>query len=395
MSKKEVTILFVLALVQFTNIMDFMIIMPLGPQLMRLFDITPQQFSFLVSAYTITAGIVGFVFAFLLDRFDRKTFLFIAYLGFTAGTLACGLSPTYLLLLLSRVLTGCFGGMLAAIVWSIIGDVFTYERRARAMSWVMASFSLAAVIGVPTGLLLAAEFNWHVPFFVLAGLGAVILALIYFLIPSMKGHLHEHEPGNPVTIITEIFSDANMRTALLFMALLMLGQFSVVPFIAPYLDANIGFTGHQLSYLYFFGGLATVITSPIIGHLADKHGKHRVYRLFALISIIPMLAITNLPRMNIVFVLLITTFFFIVVSGRGIPASTLVTSAAPSKRRGSFMSINSSTMQFSSGIASLMSGMIVQKSADGLLHHYNIIGYLAVGFTLLSIWLSGKIKAGS
>jgi predicted MFS family arabinose efflux permease len=167
LDKKEKILLFILASIQFTSIMDFMIMMPLGPQLMRIFQINPQEFGFLVSAYTFAAGFSSFIGVFWIDNFDRKKALMNMYLGFLLGTLACALSPTYTILVLSRILTGLFGGLLMALVFSIIGDVIEEKRRGTAMGYVSTSFSLASVLGVPFGLFIASFWNWHAPFFFL------------------------------------------------------------------------------------------------------------------------------------------------------------------------------------------------------------------------------------
>jgi predicted MFS family arabinose efflux permease len=395
MNKNDRLLLFALAAVQFTHIMDFMIMMPLGPQLMRIFEINPQQFGFLVSAYTISAGIVGFFGAFFIDRFDRKKALLFVYSGFIIGTFACGVSPSYHFLLSARILTGAFGGVSGALILSIIGDTIPLERRASAMGVVMAAFSVASVFGVPFGLFMANEFSWHAPFLFIGIVGAVVVGLITIALPSLNKHLQSKQDRlAPVEILSDIFKDRNQKQALLLMVFLMFGQFSIIPFISPYMVANVGFSEHDLTYIYLFGGLLTIFTSPMVGKAADKYGKHRIFTIFVLISLIPIIGITNMPIAPVALVLVITTLFFICAGGRMIPAMALITSTVPPKSRGSFMSINSSVQQLSSGLAAFIAGAIVTKdSSTGQLQNYSIVGAIAVCASLLCIFLAKKVQA--
>lgn len=276
--KKEKLLLFVLACVQFTHIVDFMIIMPLGDTLMKAFSIQPHQFSYIVSSYTFSAGTVGLISALFIDKFDRKTMLNYCYLGFVVGTLACALAPSYHFLLAARIFTGAFGGVLGALILSIIGDVIPLERRATAMGVVMAAFSAAAVFGVPFGYVLANKFNWHAPFYFLSLLGIIIFFLIYYLIPPLNIHLSKgKEVQNPFKVIGAIFQNSNQVTALFFMMLLMFGQFTIIPFIAPYMERNVGFEKDQITYIYLAGGLCTLVSSPLIGKFADKYGRFKIF----------------------------------------------------------------------------------------------------------------------
>ena len=392
--KKEKLLLFVLACIQFTHIVDFMIIMPLGDTLMKAFSIKPNQFSYIVSSYTFSAGIVGLISAFFIDRFDRKSMLSYCYLGFLIGTFACAIAPTYYFLLAARIFTGAFGGVLGALVLSIIGDVIPLERRSSAMGVVMAAFSAAAVFGVPTGYFIASKFTWHAPFLFLAGLGVVIFFLIYYLIPPLKSHLNKTGiPTNPFTNIANIFRDANQVKALLFMMLLMFGQFTVIPFIAPYMERNVGFDKNQITYIYLVGGFFTIFTSQIIGKLADKYGRFKVFASFALIALIPLFSITNMGETHIALALVATTLFFIVIGGRMIPATTMITAVVAPQNRGSFMSLNSSVQQISSGIAAFVAGIIVTEiSSGGKFINYHYVGYIAIVANLLAIVLANRLK---
>jgi DHA1 family inner membrane transport protein len=390
--KNEKLFIFVLALANFTNIIDFMIMMPLGPQLMRLWQITPSEFSLVVSSYTITAGVSGFAAAFYLDEFDRKKTLMLVYAGFILGTFACAFAPNFHILLFARALTGVFGGLMGAVVLSIVGDVIPLERRATAMGYLMIAFSLATSLGVPFGLQLANWFNWQYPFIFVGSLGIIVLILIYFNIPTINKHLEKFVKRSPINVIRDVAKNSNQLIALLLMLCLIFGQFSIIPFISPYLVSSAGLSETNLPLLYLFGGIATMLASPLVGKYADKYGRAKVFSYAALFSTIPLFIITSLPVSPAYITLSITTLFFIAVTGRIIPAMAMISATAPAHQRGSFMSISSSVQQLSAGIAAFTSGLIVEKASDGTIKHYEIVGYIAVFFTLCSVYIAQKVK---
>lgn len=389
---KEKILLFILAAVQFTHIVDFMIVMPLGPQLMRLFEITPIQFAVLVSSYTFSAGVIGFLFAFIADRFDRKIILLISYIGFTVGTLFCGFSNSFDVLLAARILTGSFGGVMNALVYSIVADVFPFERRGNAMGVVMSAFSFASALGVPFALFLAGKFNWQFPFYFLGGSGIFIAYGIYRFIPGGMNATAGRSEGEKIySFLGRIGENPNLRLALLFMFLLVMGQFIVIPFVSPYMVFNMGISELNLTYVYLLGGFATMYSNPVIGRWSDKFGKPKIFTIFAVLSIIPLFLVTNLQQIPLALILFISTIFFVFISGRMVPAMTMITSAVSAQQRGSFMSINSSVQQFSSSIASYVGGLFIYTDAAGKIFNYEIVGYLAIGFTIISIYIGRKI----
>ncbi|UXR63397.1 MFS transporter [Bdellovibrio bacteriovorus] len=393
-SKQEKVLLAILASIQFSSIVDFMIMMPLGPQLMRMFSINPHQFGLLVSSYTFFAGLSGFAASFFLDKFDRKTSLLFFFIGFSLGTIACGLSPSYELLLFARGLTGVFGGVLGSLVLSIVSDAITYERRGSAMGVIMTSFSMASILGVPFSLFLANEYNWHAPFIFLGGTSLLLCALIWFKIPSMRKHLDGPQNKEPLwNTLTRIAKNKNQRRALYFMSSVMFGHFAIIPFLSPSLVANAGLTEAQLPLMYMIGGAFTIFSSPFIGRLADRFGKHQVFLWGALVTLIPYAVITNLGNSPLWVVLAICAFFFVVSGGRMIPATALVSGTARPQNRGSFMSIVSCVQQLSSAVSSYIAGLIVTTGADGKLEHYSVVGYIAIAFTFVAIFLSRRIEA--
>ncbi|MEN0058681.1 MAG: MFS transporter, partial [Bdellovibrio sp.] len=388
-SRQEKTLLFILASVQFSSIVDFMIMMPLGPQLMRIFSINPHQFGLLVSSYTFCAGISGFLAAFFMDKFDRKASLLFFFVGFSLGTLACALAPTYELLLLARGLTGVFGGVLSSLVLSIVSDAISYERRGSAMGVIMTSFSIASILGVPFSLFLANQFSWHAPFLFL-GVFALFLCLVIWLrIPPMRLHLMEiRKKEPPHRTLTRILSNANQRRALFFMSAVMFGHFAIIPFLSPSLVANAGLTEGQLPLMYMLGGLLTIFSSPYVGRLSDRFGKHKVFLWGALITLLPYWVITHLAVTPLWWVLAVCAFFFVSSGGRMIPATALVSGTAMPQNRGSFMSIVSCVQHLSSALSSYIAGLIVTTGTHGRMEGYNVVGYVAIGFTFIAIYLS-------
>jgi predicted MFS family arabinose efflux permease len=394
MNTKERLLLLILAAVNFTHIMDFMIMMPLGPQLMKLLHIDPQQFGIAVSAYAITAGISSFAAAFFVDRFDRKKVLLFAYIGFVIGTFSCAFAPNYIMLVAARVLAGLFGGMIGAQVLAIVADTFGYERRAQAMGILMTSFSLASVAGVPAGLWLATKFSWHMPFLAIGILGTAVAALIALYIPPVDKHLSDRgaQHGGPLQVLTDIFQTPNQMKALSLSIVLMLGHFAIIPFIAPSLVANVGYSEDNIFLIYLVGGALTIFSAPLVGRLADRKGKYPVFVTFALLSLVPVWLITNLWPMPLWSILTIAGLFFIFVNGRMIPMQAIVSGVVTPRQRGGFMSINSSVQQLATGIASMIGGAIVQKTAEGRIEHYAIVGYFSILLIALSVWLAGRVK---
>jgi len=390
---KEKLLLWTLAAINFTHIVDFMILMPLGPQLMRIFEISPREFGLLVSSYTFSAGLSSFLGAFILDKYDRRTILLWVFTGFLFGALACALSPNYSILLISRIVSGIFGGLTSALVLSIIGDAIPDSRRGRAMGLVMAAFSVASVFGVPFGLFIASMSNWHAPFFFLAGLSLVILWMIFKYIPSITAHIQKQQfKPSPLQVIRRVTGNSNQMRAISLTIMMMLGQFAVIPFLSPYMVANVGFTEIELTYIYMAGGLFTIFTSPWVGKLTDKYGKIKVFTIFMALNVIPIGIITQLGQTPIPYVLLISTIFFVTSNGRMVPAAALITGTAKAENRGSFLSFNSAVQQLAAGLASFLAGLILAEGINGELLNYDIVGYFAIVLSLFCIPLARRIK---
>lgn len=382
-------LLLLLAAVQFTHIVDFMILMPLGPQLLRDLHIGPGHFSALVAAYTISSGIVALLTAPFIDRFDRRKLLLFAYAGFIAGTLNCALSQNATSLLIARAVSGAFGGLSIAMVMSIIGDVVPAARRATAMGIVMTAFSAAAALGVPFGLKLAQHFHWETPFFVLAGIACVIWVIAFLRLPSVRGHL---ENGRSTRAFAELLRDGNAGRALLFMAVTVVGHFAIIPLLSPYLVANVGLPEHDLFLVYFTGGVLTVFTAPFIGRLADRAGRFRVFAGLVLVACVVTLAITHSGQIPVWTVLVLGGAFFVFASGRFVPGQAIMTLAVPASRRGAFMSLSGCARDLSMGFTASLGGWIVTTGPSGRLANYQWLGWIAVTAGLASIWLASRVR---
>jgi len=389
----ERLLLLLLAVIQFAVIVDFLIVMPLGPQYMRVFGITPSQFGLMVSAYAISAGISGITAGLFLDRIDRRPALLWLFLGFSVGTLLCGLAPTYHLLVAARFVAGAFGGVSGALILAIVGDVIPEQRRGAAMGMVMSSFSVAQICGVPLGLLLATNLSWHVPFFALAGLCAIVLIVAMLIMPSLTGHMHHAHGHHPVTRLIAVLSHKDHQMAFVFMAVLTGMGFLVFPYLTAYMVGNVGLTEHQLPLIYLFGGAFTIFSMNIIGRWADHAGKLRVFTFMSFLAVIPILTLTNLPRVPLVFAIATSTAMMICMSGRMVPAMAMMTGSIEARYRGGFMSINSSVQQFSSGIAAFISGQIIRQSPGGEIKRFGWVGLLSVACALTCIYLAGFLKS--
>jgi predicted MFS family arabinose efflux permease len=376
------------------HILDFMIMMPLGNFLMPHFGISTQYFSSIVAAYPVTAFVSGLIAAFFVDRFDRKKVLLFAYTGFIVGTALCGFAPTAFLLLLARIITGLFGGLIGAQVLSIIADTFPYEQRARAMSVVFMAFSLASIFGVPFSLYLAKLISWHAPFYLIAVLGIVLLPLLSRFLPSVAGHLESRETAekqNVMKIISAIVGDRSQVFALLLSGGLMLGHFAIIPFINPYMEFNVGFTKDQTPLIYMIGGTCALVSSNVIGRMADKYGKFRVFTVCLVLSLLPIFFITNMPAIHFYFVLAIFGFWFTFSTGRNIPAQAMISTVVKPAERGRFMSLNSSMQQLFTGLASIIAGLIVFRGNDGKIHNYHFVGYFSVAIVFCMLFIGRKL----
>jgi predicted MFS family arabinose efflux permease len=390
--RRERWLLFTLAGIQFTHILDFMIMMPLGPQFTALFGISNAQFGLLVSAYTLSAGFSGLMAATYIDRFSRKQLLLTMYSLFGLATLACALAPDYVWLMVARVAAGLFGGVLSALSQTIVADVIPFERRGRAMSVVMTSFSVSTVAGVPLGLFLAAHFNWHAPFVGIAVLVGLLALAAWQTLPRLDAHLHHPERVSVWRGIGQVLAEPNHLKAFAVSGLMMFAAFTVIPYITIYLQSNAGMKTQEVPWIYLCGGLATLLSARYFGRLTDRVGKVQMFQRLALAVTVPLMATTLSQGLPLWGLLAISTLFFTVMSGRMIPGMAMVSSAALPRLRGTFMTLNSAVQSASMGLAALVAGLIIGRDAQGQLTLYWVAGLLGVVASLLSVWLAGHLR---
>jgi len=315
------------------------------------------------------------------------------YGRFLGDAIDSALAQTYPLLVAARALAGAFGGVTGALILAIVGDVIPEDRRGAAMGLVMSAFSIANICGVPLGLMLASGFNWHVPFFALAGLSVVILAILIRVMPSLRSHLAHLSEEPPTARMLAILSGPAHQKAFLFMGMLTFTGFVVFPYLPKYFVANVGLTEKQLPWIYVFGGFCTMFRMNWIGRWADRCGKKRVFTLMSLTCAFPILLVTNLPAVPLVVSVAVSTLLMVCMSGRFVPAMALMTGSIEARHRGGFMSINSSVQQFAAGIAAWISGIILGQTATGQITHYPVTGFVSVTCALFCIYLSRFLGA--
>ncbi len=383
--------LLLLGAIQFTHILDFMIIMPLGPTLMREFNLTTTEFGILISAYSIAAAIAGLISGIYADLFDRKKYMLTVYLGFIIGTYCCGIATSFSYLLIARVLAGAFGGVVAGSVYSIASEISSDLNRGKAMGVIASSFSIASVCGVPIGLFIATKFNWNAPFIFLAVFSMFIFIISLKIFPRFTDHI-SFEKENIFKKYFSVFNNSLNMKCFIFGMSIIFASFAVIPYIATYTVKNVGITEKDLSYVYLVGGFFTIFSARYLGRLVDNIGPYKVYTVLALLSIVPIIALTNLPPMGITQVLCVTVPFMMIVSGRQIPALTLITQVIKPQQRGSFLAINTALRHVSTGTASLIGGYIISTNVDGKIVNYNYAGYFCILIMFISLFLIAQIK---
>ncbi len=383
----QVFVIAVIAILQFTIILDFMVLSPLSAILLPAFKITTKQFGLVVSAYAFSAGISGILAAGFADKFDRKKLLLFFYAGFMAGTILCAIAPNYHFLLIARIVTGIFGGVISSISFAIITDLFKMEVRGRVMGFVQTAFAGSQVLGLPIGLYLANKFDWHAPFWMIASVGIAIGIIIFIYMKPVNAHLAIKSDRNPFQhLFKTLFHNTYLR-AFLATTLLATGGFMLMPFGSAFSINNLGITMEQLPILYLITGVFSIITGPLIGKASDKFGKFSVFVIGTLISMTMVLIYTNLGITPLWILISINVVLFIGISSRMISASALMTAIPTPQDRGAFMSINSSVQQLAGGVAAYIAGMLVEQNKSGHFLHYNRLGYVVAGTMIVAVGL--------
>ncbi len=374
-----------LAFLQFTIILDFMVLSPLGAIIMPALNIEPAQFGVLVSAYAFSAGAAGLLAAGFTDRFDRKKLLLFFYVGFVAGTFLCAIANSYHFLLIARMVTGLFGGVIGSVVFAISTDLFDYRLRGRVMGVVQTAFAASNVLGLPIGLYCANRWNWHAPFYLIAAASAAVGFVIVLCMRPIDAHLKVKPDKSPLHHFVHTISTPRYLQGFAAMILLATGGFMLLPFGSAFTVHNLGIPIDRLPLIYMVTGVVSMIAGPLIGRSSDSIGKFNVFALGCVGTIIMVLIYTNLGATTIQWVILVNALLFISVSSRMISSSALISAIPSPLDRGSYMSISSSLQQFSGGIAAAVAAVIVKQTPSGAIEHFDIVGYLVVVSTLFTL----------
>lgn len=382
----------IIAILQFTVVLDFMVLSPLGAQLLEELHITPKQFGLVVSAYAFSAGASGLLAAGFADKFDRKKLLLFFYVGFILGTFLCALAPNYHFLLIARIVTGIFGGVIASISFAIISDIFSLQQRGRVMGFVQMSFSASQVLGIPIGLYLANHAGWHSPFFMIVGLSLLIGLVIVLRMKPITEHLKLKSDKNAFQHLAKIFKNKGYIKAFGATVLLATGGFMLMPFASAFSVHNLGLKLTDLPTLYMFTGVFSMMAGPLAGRLSDKVGKMKVFFVGTLLTMTVVMIYCNLNTTPFWFVLVLNVLLFAGVLSRVVPAQALMTAVPDPQDRGAFMSVNSSIQQISGGVASAVAGLIVVQTQGKAIENYNILGYVVVASMMITLILMNNIS---
>ncbi|HEY7845213.1 MAG TPA: MFS transporter [Bradyrhizobium sp.] len=374
-----------LAFVQFTIILDFIIMSPLGAILMPALDITAAQFGAAVSAYAFSAGISGVLSAGFADRFDRKRLLLFFYVGFTAGTTLCALAPNYHLLLLGRIVTGLFGGVIGSITLAIITDLFPLHLRGRVMGFVQTAFGASQVLGIPVGLFLANRWNWHAAFGVIVVMAIAVVIAVLLLMRPVDEHLRLKQDKNAFAHLIATVSEPSYTLAFGVTTLLATGGYMLMPFGSAYTVHNLGIDIQHLPTVYLVSGIFGIFAGPLVGRLSDRFGKFPMFTFGTAISIVMVLIYTHLGQTTLTIVIIVNVLMFSGIFSRMIPSQALISAIPAARQRGSFSAISASLQQLSGGLGSVFAAAIIAQNADGSLRHFDHLGYVVVGTSLVAL----------
>jgi predicted MFS family arabinose efflux permease len=383
----QIFMIVILAIIQFTVILDFMVLSPLGAILMPKLNISTTQFGFVVSAYAFSAGATGLLAAGFADRFDRKKFLLFFYIGFLIGTVCCALANTYEFLLAARIVTGIFGGVIGSVGFAIITDLFKFEVRGRVMGFVQMAFASSQILGLPIGLYLANKFDWHAPFWLIAGFGLIIGLIILLKMKPINEHIKSDIDNNALKHLWENISKPLHLRAFLGTALLATGGFMLMPFGSAFSINNLGITMEQLPTIYFVSGLFSIVTGPILGKFTDQIGHFRLFFIGTIVTIVLVYIYCNLGITPLWLVIVVNVVMFAGIMARMVSSGALISAIPAPKDRGAFMSINSSIQQISGGVASFVAGMIVHQSSNGFMENYPNLGWAVIGSMVVALGL--------
>ena len=384
-SRYQSFLIALLAFTQFTLILDFIIMSPLGAILMPSLNITAGQFGVAVSAYAFAAGFSGILAAGFADRFDRKRLLLFFYVGFTLGTVLCALAQNFHVLLLGRIVTGLFGGVIGSVVLAIVTDLFPLQQRGRVMGFIQTAFAASQVLGVPAGLFLANHWNWHICFVAIVGLSIAAIVTIAFVMEPVNAHLKLQHDTNPFRHLIATIGQPRYTLAFLVTTLLATGGFMLMPFGSAYTVHNLGIDIVHLPTIYLVSGLFSIVIGPLVGRASDAFGKYPTFVFGSLVSIVMVLIYTNLGPVSLLTAIVVNVLMFVGIFSRMIPSQALMSAIPEASQRGSFSAVSASVQQLSGGIGSVLAAAIISENPDGSLLHFDRIGYVVVAASILSL----------
>jgi len=377
----------VLAFMQFTIILDFMIISPLGAMMMPSLNITPRQFGWAVSSYAFSAGASGFLAAGFADRFDRKRLLLFFYCGFMLGTLLCALADTYPLLLLARIVTGLFGGVIGSVALAIATDLFPLKMRGRVMGIISTAFAASQILGLPAGLFFANRWSWHAPFFAILVFAIPAGLVILLRMRPVADHLALKQERSPLMHLVHTVAEPRFALAFILVTLLPTGGYMLMPFGTAFIVNNVGLSFAVLPMIYLVTGICAVFVGPLVGKASDRFGKFPIFCFGTAISVVMVLIWTNIGRLPLAWVILINVILFTGIFSRMIPSQALVSAIPGPAQRGAFNAVSASLQQLAGGISAGIAGLIIVQMPDGRLEHFDWLGYIVVAVALVTLAL--------
>jgi predicted MFS family arabinose efflux permease len=386
-SSYQKLVVVLLAFLQFTIVLDFMLLAPLGALVIPALRITTSQFGLIVSAYALSAGASGLLTAGFADRFDRKKLLLLFYGGFLVGTLLCGLASSYALLLAARMVTGVFAGVVGSVGFAIVTDLFPMQMRGRVMGVIQTAFAASSVLGIPFGLLLSTRWGWNAPFFMVVAVGAAVGVVIRMRLRPIDEHLKHHPDRNPLHHLLHTLSNRSYVLGFLATGTLSLGGFMLMPFTSVFVVNNVGLPIEKLPLVYMITGAFSIVTGPLVGRASDAFGKFRMFGFGCAVTIVMVVIYTHLGAVGLGILVVVMVLLQIGIFSRMISASALTSALPDPGDRGSYMSVSSSLQQAAGGVAAMLAGMIVVQTPAGTLLHFDALGYVLICTTLISLTL--------
>jgi predicted MFS family arabinose efflux permease len=379
--RSEVVVAYLMAGVQFVNVLDFMMVNPLGPQFSESLHIPTSQLPMIAGSYTAAASVTGVLGSLYLERFDRRTALFVALLGLAVGTAAGGFATGFNTLILARVVAGLFGGPATSLAAAIISDAIPPARRGWGIGVMMGGFSVASVLGVPAGLYLAHLGSWRIPFFGVALLvvGAAFGALR--ALPPLRAHLAGLKRGSPVRSLVELLKKKLVVNSLVLTTLTMMSGFIIIPNFPAFVQFNLGYPGEQLGLIYLVGGIVSLFTARIVGPLVDRFGSTRVAGVGAVLVVTMVYTMFVVTSFHVP-VLLLSAGFFLAMGTRMVAYSTLTSKVPEPFERARFQSVQSAVQHAASAAAAFLSSQLLAEAPDHRLLHIERVAYVSMALAL-------------